>query len=74
MPPSESPWVFPKTLEPLDRFDNVLRGWGRLGFTRHSWKMGGFSEQTGGVCIDPHAMRGSLAGEFGLEAQARFQW
>jgi hypothetical protein len=61
-----------KNLKPLDRFDNVLRGWGRLGFARRSRKMDGFSEQIGGVCINPHTMRGSLAGEFGLKLQPDF--
>ena len=51
-----------KSLKPLDRFDNVLRGWRRLGSSS-------LSEQTGGVCIDPHTVRGSLAGKFGLKLQ-----
>ena len=54
-----------KNPEPIDRFDNIPRGWGRLGF-------GGFSEQTGGVRINPHTMCGNLAGKFGLELQPDF--
>lgn len=61
-----------KYLKLLDRFDNVLRRRGRLGFTRRSRKMGGFFKQTGGVCINPHAMRGSLASEFGLKLKPDF--
>ena len=34
--------------------------------------MGGFSEQIGGVRINPHTMRGSLAGKFGLKLQPDF--
>ena len=61
-----------KNLKPLDGFDNVLRGWGPLGFTRRSRKMGGFSEQIGSVCINPQTTRGSLAGEFGLKLKPDF--
>jgi hypothetical protein len=62
-----------KNLKPLDRFDYVLCGRGRFGFTRHSRKMGGFFEQTGGVRINPHAIGGSLANEFGLERGSDFK-
>lgn len=61
-----------KNLKLLDRFDYVLRRRGRPGFTRRSRKMGGFFEQTGGVCINPDAMRGSLASEFGLKLKPDF--
>jgi hypothetical protein len=35
--------------------------------------MGGFFEQTGGVRINPHAIGGSLANEFGLERGSDFK-
>ena len=62
-----------KLQKPLDRFGNALHGRGRLGFTRRSRKMGGFFEQTGGVCINPHAMDGSLASELGLKFKPNFK-
>ena len=66
------PVFFSKTLKLLDRLDHFRCGWGRLELTGRNWRSSGALEQTGGIRINPYALRGRLASEFRLKLGCDF--